>query len=137
MKRKLPSFFNRHLPRPWQLPGSKCSAKSRQDIFSRAWLLEKELQIFIGQAWVGQISKATLIVAIRQQLLAFPEIREPAFRIAIEHFIAGECQRNGLTVLTVEEIHFLWPWLPDARPAPGAPRLISYFLNHVYESDKF
>lgn len=74
------------------------------ETFEKAELLIEKLTEYIH----GTGDRELLVLKLRSEILAYPELNTPAFRLGINNRIMSELEKSGSVTLTEREIDDLW-----------------------------
>lgn len=74
----------------------------------RAQQLQLEISSLLQKAKSAQFPKEELLMALQSSLRRYPELAQPGFRVAINHYIEQESEKQSATPLSEEELRLLW-----------------------------
>ena len=74
----------------------------------RAQQLQLEISGILLKAKRAQFPKEELLMALQSSLRRYPELAQPGFRVAINHYIEQESEKQSATPLSEDELRLLW-----------------------------
>lgn len=108
--RQSPSPASEHLSEDNDDDGTIITQPDQQDEteFETLELLANELQVIIVQSKAENSSKDELMELLRKEIIGYPELNNPAFRMAINNLITRTSQQERDMEISRQEAEELW-----------------------------
>lgn len=111
-------YYSKDLKRLLKFDGDRFSPKQNHPVipinendktdFVRAQKLQEDIAQVFRRAVQQQSPKEELVMALQVSLRGYPELHYPAFRVAINHYIEQESEKQCSTPFGEEDLRVVW-----------------------------